>query len=143
MILGGIVDNTEGLSDVTADISRTASIIGVEITDPGSTYFTTPPVVSFEDPCGQGYGAVGRAVIDYDQNSDTYGQIIAVDMISDGENYPSSDTDEVVPFLWEVYYSFRPNESIEVTPGIFGGSDIEEDKTDDIFGAVVTTTFKF
>jgi len=96
VILGGIVDNTEGLSDVTADVSRTASIIGVEITDPGSTYFTTPPVVSFEDPCGQGYGAVGRAVIDYDPNSDTYGQIIAVDMISEGENYPSSDTDEVV-----------------------------------------------
>jgi len=96
VILGGIVDNTEGLSDVTADVSRTASIIGVEITDPGSTYFTTPPVVSFEDPCRQGYGAVGRAVIDYDPNSDTYGQIIAVDMISEGENYPSSDTDEVV-----------------------------------------------
>ena len=96
VILGGIVDNTEGLSDVTADVSRTASIIGVEITDPGSTYFTNPPVVSFEDPCGQGYGAVGRAVIDYDPNSDTYGQIIAVDMISEGENYPSSDTDEVV-----------------------------------------------
>ena len=96
VILGGIVNNTEGLSDVTADVSRTASIIGVEITDPGSTYFTTPPVVSFEDPCRQGYGAVGRAVIDYDPNSDTYGQIIAVDMISEGENYPSSDTDEVV-----------------------------------------------
>ena len=96
VILGGIVDNTEGLSNVTADISRTASIIGVEITDPGSSYFSTPPVISFEDPCRQGYGAIGRAVIDYDSNSDTYGQIIAVDMISEGENYPSSDTDEVI-----------------------------------------------
>ena len=96
VILGGIVDNTEGLSDVTADVSRTASIIGVEITDPGSTYFSTPPVVSFEDPCGQGYGAVGRAVIDYDSNSNTYGQIIAVDVISDGENYPSANTDDVI-----------------------------------------------
>jgi len=55
----------------------------------------------------------------------------------------ASDTDEVDPFLWEMYYSFRPNESIEITPGIFGGSDIEADKEDDIFGAVVTTTFKF
>ena len=95
-ILGGIVDNTEGLSDVTADLSRTASIIGVEITDPGSSYFSSPPVVTFEDPCKKGYGAVGRAVIDYDPNSNTYGQIIAVDMISEGENYPSSSTDEVV-----------------------------------------------
>ena len=61
VILGGIVDNTEGLSDVTADLSRTASIIGVEITDPGSSYFSSPPVVSFEDPCRKGYGAIGRA----------------------------------------------------------------------------------
>ena len=51
--------------------------------------------------------------------------------------------DEVDPFLWEAYYSFRPNDSIEVTPAIFGGSDVLADKEDDIFGAVVTTTFKF
>ena len=122
VILGGIVDNTEGLSDVTADVSRTASIIGVEITDPGSTYFTTPPVVSFEDPCRQGYGAVGRAVIDYDPNSSTYGQIIAVDMICDGEYYPSSSTDEVI-------------NSEDVPVGVIetkitdGGSDYGDDTT--------------
>ena len=96
VILGGIVDNTEGLSDVTADISRTASIIGVEMTDPGGAYFTSPPVVSFEDPCRKGYGAVGRSIIDQDTNSKTYGQIIGVDIISEGENYPISSTDEVV-----------------------------------------------
>jgi len=96
VILGGIVDNTEGLSDVTADISRTASIIGVEITDPGSSYFTSPPVVSFDDPCGKGYGAVGRAIVDLNPNSKQYGQITGVDIISDGENYPNSTTDEVI-----------------------------------------------
>ena len=96
VILGGIVDNTEGLSDVTADLSRTASIIGVEITDPGSSYFTSPPVVSFEDPCKKGYGAIGRAIVDLDPNSSTYGQITGVDMISVGENYPSADTDDVI-----------------------------------------------
>jgi len=96
VILGGIVDNTEGLSDVTADVSRTASIIGVEITDPGSSYFSTPPVVSFEDPCRQGYGAIGRAIVDYDPNSSTYGQITGVDIISDGENYPSANTDDII-----------------------------------------------
>ena len=95
-ILGGIVDNTEGLSDVTADLSRTASIIGVEITDPGSSYFTSPPVISFEDPCRKGYGAVGRAIIDQDPNSKTYGQITGVDIISDGENYPISNSEEVI-----------------------------------------------
>ena len=50
---------------------------------------------------------------------------------------------EVDPFLWEVYYSFRPNDSMEVTPAIFGGSDVEDSTADDIFGAVLTTTFKF
>ena len=55
----------------------------------------------------------------------------------------ASDTDEVDPFLWEAYYSFRPNDSIEVTPAIFGGSDVAADEFDDILGAVVTTTFKF
>ncbi len=50
---------------------------------------------------------------------------------------------EVDPLLWELYYSFRPNDSIEVTPAIFGGSDVYEDTKDDIFGAVLTTTYKF
>ena len=51
--------------------------------------------------------------------------------------------DDVDPFIWEAYYSFRPNDSIEITPGIFGGSDSRADKDDDIFGAVITSTFKF
>ena len=50
---------------------------------------------------------------------------------------------EVDPFLWELYYSFRPNDSIEITPAIFGGTDVEDTTADDIFGAVLTTTFKF
>ena len=50
---------------------------------------------------------------------------------------------DVDPFIWEAYYSFRPNDSIEVTPGIFGGTDIYDDTEDDIFGAQITTTFKF
>ena len=50
---------------------------------------------------------------------------------------------EVDPFLWEAYYAFRPNDSVEVRPGIFGGTDIYEDTEDDLFGAVLTTTFKF
>ena len=46
--------------------------------------------------------------------------------------------------LWrEAYYSFKPNDSIEITPGIFGGSDAYADTEDDVFGAVLTTTFKF
>ncbi len=50
---------------------------------------------------------------------------------------------EVDPLLYELYYSFRPNDSIEVRPAVFGGTDIHADIADDVFGAVVTTTFKF
>ena len=50
---------------------------------------------------------------------------------------------EVDPILWELYYSFRPNDSIEVTPAVFGGNNVKSDNEDDIFGAVLTTTFKF
>ena len=50
---------------------------------------------------------------------------------------------EVDPFIWELYYSFRPNDSIEVTPAVFGGTDVYENTDEDLFGAVVTTTFKF
>ena len=93
-ILGGIVSNTDGLSDVTADLSRTGSVIGVEITDPGAGYFTTPPLITFEDPCNLGYGAVGEAIVDFNPDSPTYGQIVNVDILSVGENYPASPSDD-------------------------------------------------
>ena len=52
------------------------------------------------------------------------------------------DTNEVDPLLWEVYYSWKQNDSVTITPAIFGGTDsFQED--DDTFGAVVTTAFKF
>ena len=52
------------------------------------------------------------------------------------------DTNEVDPLLWEVYYSWKYNDSMTITPAIFGGSNsFQED--DDTFGAVVTTAFKF
>ena len=93
-IMGGIVNNTEGLSEITSAVTRTASIIGVEITDPGSGYSYAPPMVTFEDSCGLGYGAVGRCIIDYDSNSPTYGQITGVYIVSEGENYPVEDDEE-------------------------------------------------
>ena len=52
-------------------------------------------------------------------------------------------TGEVDPFVWEAYYAFRPNDSVEVRPAVFGGSEVHSDFADDILGAVVTTTFKF
>ena len=86
---------------------------------------------------------VGLNWQDMFQPDDRIGLAVGSTLSIDNHVAGASDTDEVDPFLWEAYYSFRPNESIEVTPGIFGGSDIEADKDDDILGAVVTTTFKF
>ena len=76
------------------------------------------------------------------QPDDRIGIAIGSVLSIDDHKAGVSDT-EVDPFLWEAYYSFKPNDSILVTPAIFGGTDVEADEKDDIFGAVVTTTFKF
>ena len=52
-------------------------------------------------------------------------------------------TNEVDPQVWEAYYSFRPNDSMEIIPAIFGGNDIASDADDDIFGLLLTSKFKF
>ena len=89
---------------------------------------------------GNGY-SVGLNWDDLFQASDTVG--IAFGQPIKATDHTDGTTKDVDPFMWEVYYSFRPNDSIEVTPGIFGGSDVDADTADDIFGAVLTTTFKF
>ena len=71
----------------------TGSIIGVNITYPGRGY-TEEPIVSLVDRCDQGYGAFGRAKIDKDPNSPTFGQVIDVIITSQGENYPVGELTE-------------------------------------------------
>ena len=96
LLLGGFIDKLD-VNDIYGDIKRTASIIGVEMTDRGNGY-TEEPIVSFTDSCEQGYGAYGKAIIDKNVNSPTYGQIINVIMLSEGENYPvdiPAETDPV------------------------------------------------
>ena len=93
-ILGGIVQNSPA-DDLSRNVSRTASIIGVELTDPGSKYFYKEPLVSFSDSCGLGYGAVAKAIIDFPT-----GQIKNIVMLSEGENYPvgaGTDDDDESP----------------------------------------------
>jgi len=65
------------------DISR-ASIIGVQVTNPGSGY-RYPPFVEIVDDADQGYGAVARALINDE------GQVTSIYMVSEGENYTPSD----------------------------------------------------
>ena len=93
-ILGGIVQNSPA-DDLSRNVTRTASIIGVELTDPGSKYFYKEPLVSFSDSCGLGYGAVAKAIIDFPT-----GQIKNIVMLSEGENYPvgaGTDDDDESP----------------------------------------------
>ena len=87
VILGNFLTRLDK-DDIYGSFKKTASIIGVEITDPGSGY-TSPPLVSFGDNCNQGYGAYGRAVIDTNQNSPTYGQLTDIIITSPGTNYPT------------------------------------------------------
>ena len=51
--------------------------------------------------------------------------------------------DALSPFLWELTYSFKVNDGVTVIPTIFGGTDIQSATDQDIFGAAVTTKFKF
>ena len=86
VIMGRFVANFD-TENLRKDVKETASIIGVDMTYPGEGY-EEAPYVHFEDNCEQGYGAYGRAIVDFNMNSPTYGQVTDVIMISEGENYP-------------------------------------------------------
>ena len=55
----------------------------------------------------------------------------------------TSEDDSVDPLTWEAYYSFKPNDSVEIRPTVFGGTDRTGTSGDDVSGAVLETTFKF
>ena len=97
-ILGNIVENVNvevgGIDELTEEINKTGSIIGVDITYPGEGY-TEEPLIRLVDNCDQGYGAYARAVIDKDPNSPTFGQLTDIVMISEGLNYPANESVEV------------------------------------------------
>jgi len=68
---------------------KTGSIIGIQLTNPGYGY-QFPPYVEIVDECGQGYGAVARAVLNDD------GTIKYIYIVSEGENYPIN---EEIPYF--------------------------------------------
>ena len=55
----------------------------------------------------------------------------------------TNESESVDPFAYEVYYSFKPNDSVTVTPAVFGGTDRNGTAGADVFGAVLETTFMF
>ena len=93
-VLMGRFINKFDKEDILGDIERVGSIIGVEMINRGSGY-TEPPLVAFTDSCDKGYGAYGQAIIDYNQNSSTFGQVIAVTITSQGENYPVGEEEDL------------------------------------------------
>ena len=57
---------------------------------------------------------------------------------------PTTNEDESTdPFAYELYYSYMVNDSVSVTPTIFGGTDRNGTAGGDVAGALVQTTFKF
>ena len=70
--------------------------------------------------------------------------IQADDRIGIALGQPTTNEDETVdPFAYEAYYEFKANDSVTITPTIFGGTDRNGTSGDDVFGAVLQTTFKF
>ena len=69
-------------------VNNTASIIGIELTNPGNGY-TYPPFVQIVDSCNQGYGAIARATV-------KDGKIDKIYITSVGENYPTEDIEPVI-----------------------------------------------
>jgi hypothetical protein len=68
----------------------------------------------------------------------------ADDKIGIAFGQPTTNEDETVdPFAYEAYYQFQVNDSVTMTPTIFGGSDRNGAAGGDVFGALVNTTFKF
>lgn len=71
-IFGNVITDSDG--------NKTASVIGAQITNPGSGY-AFPPFIEIIDDNDQGYGAVARSIIN--QN----GELESIYIVSEGENY--------------------------------------------------------
>lgn len=69
--------------------TKTGSIIGAKVTNPGSG-FDTPPIIEFFDNCGRGYGAIGTPVLN------EYGQLDSIYIVSTGENYTIGEIENYV-----------------------------------------------
>ena len=70
--------------------------------------------------------------------------INADDRIGIAFGQPQKHEDDTIdPFLYEVYYDYKVNDSVTVTPTIFGGTSNEGGTEVDMTGYLVNTTFKF
>ena len=63
--------------------------------------------------------------------------------VTETANGAAADDAGLSPFMWEASYSFKVNDSVTMIPAVFGATDIRNDVNEDLFGAVLTTKFKF
>ena len=120
-ILGSIVGD--------AFAAQTASLIGIKLTNGGSSY-RTPPFVEIVDNCNQGYGAVARAVVDYDPNSPTYQQVVDVYVVTGGENYPIIESEDGSDAVYNV------DHVVVVNPGRnYSPDDVISDDKGNVYNA--------
>ena len=55
----------------------------------------------------------------------------------------TNESEAVDPYAYELYYSFNPNDSVTVTPAVFGGKNRSGTSGAHVSGALIETTFKF
>ncbi len=120
-ILGAVVGD--------AFASQTASLIGIKLTNGGSSY-RTPPFVEIVDNCNQGYGAVARAVVDYDPNSSTYQQVVDVYVVTGGENYPLIESEDGSDAVYNVDHVVVANPGRNYSP-----DDVISDDKGNVYNA--------
>ena len=106
---------------------------------------TAVPEVSF------GYDYSTLDGYDVDDTTDAYfvgltwkDTINADDRIGVAFGQPQQrDGESEDPFMGEAYYGFKVNDSVTVTPAIFGASNANGTDGEDYTGAVIETQFKF
>ena len=71
--------------------------------------------------------------------------INADDRIGIAFGQPQKHEDDVIdPFLYEIYYDYKVNDSVTITPAFFGGNSKNSANEEvDMIGYVLNTTFKF
>ena len=63
--------------------------------------------------------------------------------VFDGTQFQMRENTGSEPFMYEVYYGFKVNDSITETPAIFGATNANGTDGEDYTGAVIETQFKF
>ena len=112
---------------------------------PDDTGTATPSISVGYDTSDTGANAGGTNTTAYFVGLTWQDIINADDRIGIAFGQPQKHEDDTVdPFLYEVYYDYKVNDSVTITPAFFGGNSKNAAGTEvDMKGYVLNTTFKF